>query len=352
MRKNFRHISLMLSLVFCLAAMAFGQSTTGSIEGELKDAQGAALPGATVAVKSTGTTTGYSRTVTTGDNGYFIIPNVPVGNYEVIVTKSGFADQKVTVTVTLDRSARVDTALAVGGVGTQTVDVTGDENITIDPTESKLQTNITSQLFNALPKGTTFTSLLKAAPNVRPESLSGGFQVDGASGSENVFIIDGQEVTNFRTGLLNTNNNLPFELIQEVQIKSTGFEAEYGGATGGVVTVVTQGGNDQWHGNFGASFSPQKLQGTPHPRQNRFSNSSTNFGATNGYEYYKIERNGGVGFFPVAKINGPVVKGKLWSRSTSTTRCSASSASATWPGRRATCRRAASCSAAPPAAPP
>jgi len=311
MRKNFKQISLMLSLVLCLAAMAFGQSTTGSIEGELKDAQGAVLPGATVSVKSTGTTTGYSRTVTTGDNGYFIIPNVPVGNYEVTVTKTGFADQKVTVTVTLDRSARVDTALAVGGT-TANVEVTSDENITIDPSESKLQTNITSQLFNALPKGTTFTSLLKAAPNVRPESLSGGFQVDGASGSENVFIIDGQEVTNFRTGLLNANNNLPFELIQEVQIKSTGFEAEYGGATGGVVTVVTQGGNDQWHGNFGASFTPQKLQGVPHSRQNRFSNASANFGFTPGFEYYKIERNGGVGFFPVAKINGPILKGKVW----------------------------------------
>ena len=94
----------------------------------------------------------------------------------------------------------------------------------------------------------------KIAPNVRPEPLSAGFQVDGASGAENVFNIDGQEVTNFRTGQLNASNNLAFPLVQEVQIKSTGYEAEYGGATGGIIQVITSGGNDEWHGNFGANF--------------------------------------------------------------------------------------------------
>ena len=62
------------------------------------------------------------------------------------------------------------------------------------------------------------------------EPIAGGFQVDGASGSENTFVVDGQEVTNFRTGALNINNNLPFQLVQEVQVKSSGFEAEFGGA--------------------------------------------------------------------------------------------------------------------------
>jgi hypothetical protein len=305
MKHNLRYISWVLSVVFCFALSAFGQGTTGSIEGVLKDPSGAVVPGATVTVQSSGTTAGYSKTITTDQNGYFILPNVPVGNYEVAVSKTGFAQQRVTVTVTLDRAARVDTALKVGDVGA-TVDVTGDENITIDPTESKLQTNITQQMFNALPKGAGFTSLLKAAPNVRPEALAGGFQIDGASGSENIWVIDGQEVTNFRTGVLNANNNLPFELIQEVQVKSTGFEAEYGGATGGVITVVTQGGNDTWHGNFGASWRPQKLQGGPHAVLNRYSS------AVNGFEYFNIKKDSGVAFFPVAKINGPIIKKRLW----------------------------------------
>ncbi len=58
-------------------------------------------------------------------------------------------------------------------------------------------------------------------------------------------------MTNVRTGVLDANSNLPFQLIQEIQVKSSGFEAEYGGATGGVVNVVTKGGGNQFRGEFG-----------------------------------------------------------------------------------------------------
>jgi hypothetical protein len=71
----------------------------------------------------------------------------------------------------------------------------------IDTTDSKIQTNVTSQTMENLPNGTSFNSLLKVSPNVKAEPLAGGFQVDGASGSSNVFIIDGQEVTNNRTSI-------------------------------------------------------------------------------------------------------------------------------------------------------
>ena len=148
--------------------------------------------------------------------------------------------------------------------------------------------------------------MLKIAPNVRPEALGAGFQIDGASGAENVFVVDGQEVTNFRTGQLNSNNNLPFELLQEVQIKSTGFEAEYGGATGGVINVVTIGGNDTFHGVFGAGFRPEKLQGDSNLSLNRYGSGA---GQT---EYFQPPSDGGVGYFPVAAVSGPIVKGKLW----------------------------------------
>ena len=84
--------------------------------------------------------------------------------------------------------------------------------------------------------------------------------MDGASGSENTFIIDGQEVTHFRMGVLRQNDNLPFQLVQE-QIKGSGFEAEFGGATSGVINVVTKGGGNEWHGEFGSQFRPGSWQG-------------------------------------------------------------------------------------------
>ncbi|MEO8074458.1 MAG: carboxypeptidase regulatory-like domain-containing protein, partial [Acidobacteriota bacterium] len=231
MNKNFKFISMVLTIVFCFSAMAFGQGTTGSIEGYVKDNNDAIIPNAVVKVESNGSTTGYNRTVTADAGGYIRIPSIPPGTYQVMVSAPNFADRTSTVTVVVDKATTITTILDVAG-SVANVEVQANNEAQIDPTSTKIDTNITKQVIDALPKGTNFTSLLKAAPNVRPEALSGGFQIDGASGSENVFVIDGQEVTNFRTGTLDGNNNVPFELVQEVQIKSTGFGAEYGGATG------------------------------------------------------------------------------------------------------------------------
>lgn len=83
----------------------------------------------------------------------------------------------------------------------------GDGSGTLDSTETKVATTITAETVQQLPKGTTFSSLLKILPNVVPQPFSGGFQIDGSRGSENVFVIDGQEVANFRTGVVNAGGN-------------------------------------------------------------------------------------------------------------------------------------------------
>ena len=306
MNKNFRFVSMALSFMLCFTAVAFGQKTTGNIEGTVFDPQGAAVPNASVTAKATGSTAGFNQTVNADSNGVYQFAQVPAGTYTVSATGTGFKTSNQTVTVSLDKATVVNFNLEIGQA-TETITVGGDSSATIDPGDTKIDTNITKQLIEDLPSGTQFTSLLKIAPNVRPEALAGGFQIDGASGSENTFIIDGQEVTNFRTGQLNSNNNLPFELLQEVQIKSTGYEAEYGGATGGIINVVTVGGNNEWRGNFGISFRPLKLVGDPRPVLNRFgTNVAGNF------EYFQPVKEGGTDFFPVAQFSGPIVKDKLW----------------------------------------
>lgn len=306
MSKNFKFIAGALSVMLCFAALAFGQKTSGNIEGTITDQNGAVVPNATVTAKSTGGTAGFSRTTTSDGNGFYQFAQVPVGTYSVTATGTGFKTSRQEVVVTLDKAVGASFRLEVGG-GETVVDVVADSAVNIDPGDTKIDTSITKRVIDDLPSGTTFSSLLKIAPNVRPEPLAAGFQIDGASGAENVFNIDGQEVTNFRTGQLNTANNLPFDLVQEVQIKSTGYEAENGGATGGIIQVITGGGNDQWRGNFGISFSPQKLQGDPRPSLNRYgSNLSSNF------EYFNPVKQGGTDYFPVANISGPIVKGKLW----------------------------------------
>ncbi len=307
MKKNFRFILLTVSFIFCLSAAIFGQQTAGGIEGTVKDPNGAIIPNATVTVQ--GVNVGFNRTIQTDSDGFYRLQQVPPGNYQVSVGAiSGFAENTSNATVVVEKITSVDIILGAS-VGTNVVDVTSDPNgVVVDSTDSKIQTNITSQLIDTLPKGTSFTSLLKVSPATRPEPLSGGFQIDGASGSENSFIVDGQEVTNFRTGTLNAVNNIPTALVQEVQIKSSGFEAEHGGASGGVITVSTKGGSDQWRGEFGTQFEISKLQ-----PGNRFASQVYQPSETSQIVYaIQQPKDRYTNFFPTGTLGGPIVKKRLW----------------------------------------
>lgn len=299
------------------------QERGGGIEGTVKDPNGAVVPNAQVTITGADSTNGarrdagvgFTRTITTNENGFFRVLEVPPGIYTVAVAAvSGFSQTTLNnVEVVLGKTTALDVNLTIGDQSVM-VDVTSDGSAAaIDPTDNKIQTNITAQIAELLPKGTNFTSLLQVAPAVRSEPLSGGFQIDGASGSENTFIIDGQEVTNFRTGELNQNNNLPFQQVAEVQVKSSGFEAEFGGATGGVVNVVTRGGSNDFHGEFGASFQPSELQAGPRPFLRYYRTGSVTAGTFfQTADYIRPERLGGTNFFPSASVSGPIIKDRLW----------------------------------------
>jgi hypothetical protein len=321
MKKNIKFITLMLSLVFCLVTVSFGQRTTGDIEGTVKDPQGAVVPNVTITVVSsqstatsgndTSVTSGFRRTVQSNDEGFFRVQQVPPGSYTVTTSPvSGFGEARYdNVRVALDNTTPLDIELKIGT--TATVDVSVDDAPPIDVGGTKIQTNITSQRIELLPKGVDFTSVLKTVPGTRGEGLAGGFSVDGASGSENAFYIDGQEVTNFRTGTLNGNNAIPTQFVQEVQVKSSGFEAEFGGATGGVISVVTKGGGNDFRGEFGIQFNTPKLNGGNRPQLLRFT-SGTGAGFLQPTEYLTTPKSAGTNVFPTANLSGPIVKDRLW----------------------------------------
>lgn len=306
MNKTIRFASLVLSLVFCFAGLAFGQETTGNIEGTVRDPNGAAVPNVAITVRSTGGTTGFVRNVTANEEGFFRLLQVPPGTYSLSTAATGgfVATELPNVSVVIGQTTQQDIAL---GVTTQAeVTVTGDAP-PVDTSASRIADNVTAQRIELLPKGTNFTSVLRASPAVRPEGAAGGFQIDGASGSENVFVIDGQEVTNFRTGTLNQNNNIPTQFVQEVQVRSHGFEAEFGGATGGVISVVTKGGGNDFRGEFGTQFETQELNGRPRPFLARFAS-----GGAQVSEYINPARTQGTNFFPTANLSGPIIKDRLW----------------------------------------
>jgi hypothetical protein len=320
MRKVFGNIVSTILITCCLCAVAFAQETTGSLEGTVKDPAGALVPNVTITVTdarnaTTGTTTtgtgsGFRRTVTTNDEGFFRLLQVPPGTYNVVTTASGgFGEARYeNVSVALGQSTQLN-VLVNPGTAVNTVDVTAADAPPVDTTNNAIQTSINAQKIELLPKGTGFTSLLKTVPGTRPESRTGGYSVDGASGAENVFVLDGQEVTNYRTGTLNETFNIPTQLVQEVQVKSSGFNAEYGGATGGVISVVTRGGNNDFHGEFGVQFETPRLNGNP--RRLLAGSSGANF-FTQIPEYFTPEKAEGTNFFPTANLSGPIVKDRLW----------------------------------------
>ena len=311
MINNFRFMITALSLVICLTAAAFGQETTGNIEGVVKDEQGGVISGISVTVASKSNTTGFRRTVISDAEGQFRVNEVPPGIYTVTSeANAGFGAVTIeNVEVQVGRTITLPLTAKAGGVSA-TVDVTATEAATIDVRGSEIQTNITQQQIETIPAGTSFDSLLRLAPSTRPEARAGGFSVDGASGSENSFIIDGQDVSNFKSNNLDQVNNVPTSLVQEVSVKSSGFDAEFGGATGGVINVVTKGGSNQFRGQFGLEFDVPKFNGTPHPALRRVQDPSASGG--NIAEYVPLAKNGGVDIFPTAQIGGPIIKDRLF----------------------------------------
>jgi hypothetical protein len=318
---------LLLIACFCLFVLTnatFGQETTGGIEGTVKDAAGAVVPNVTLTITSandsaSGTTTtgvgaGFKRVITTDEGGFFRALQVPPGTYNVVSTaSSGFGEARYeNVTVAIGQNTILNISVSPG-TNVTTVDVTVADAPPVDTTNNAIQTTISAQKFELIPKSTGFTGLLKTVPGTRPESRSGGFSVDGSSGGENVFVIDGQEVTNYRTGTLNETYNLPTQLVQEVQIKSSGFEASYGGATGGVISVVTRGGGNEFHGEFGVQFQPPKLDGGEVPLLTRFTSGSVaggNFIQT--AEYFQPVKYSGTDYFPSLNLSGPIIKNRIW----------------------------------------
>jgi hypothetical protein len=301
---------LILGVLLLTAAMlgiAVAQETAGAISGTVSDASGASIPGATIKVEGVA----FTRTATTNSDGFYRMLQVPPGVYKISVTADRFSAATVeAVNVILGKTTPVDVALKVGSVTEQVV-ITSDDIARIDPNDNKIQTNITSRMIDSLPKGTNLITLLKISPAVRQEPKSGQLQIDGASGSENSFIIDGQETSNFRTGILNNNNNIPFQFVQEVQIKTSGFEAEYGGATGGVINVVTKGGSNEFHGLAEYQFEPGGFQAGPRPVLYKYrTGTGATFRQVN--SYLRPDKDDFTNHFPSFGIGGPVLKDRIW----------------------------------------
>lgn len=246
----------LLGALLCvlLAVPVAAQETRGAIEGVIKDASGGVLPG--VSVEAAGVT-GTVTTVTDA-SGVYRFPALSPGEYVVTATLTGFNPTKsASVVVAVGRLLKVDLTLTIAGVS-ESLQVSA-ESPTIDVKQTTAATNIQAIAIDRLPKGRDFTSLVTLAPGANSESRSGGISVDGASAAENKYYLDGVDTTNLRTGISATPVLTDF--IEELQVKSSGYAAEFGGAMGGVVSVISKSGTNQFRGEAGTYLNTVGMNG-------------------------------------------------------------------------------------------
>jgi len=273
------NLFLLFLVMFTTSVALFAQETTGSIVGTVKDSSGAVIPGATVTA-TTPSLVGI-KSIQSDSKGYYHFSNLPPGPYTITVEAKGFSSRKQEgLVLEVGHSPTVDLTLAVGSANT-VVDVTS-ASPQIDVTSVTTLTNVTSDVINFVPRGTSFQSVIQFAPSARNEPLMGnttttgggsvspgngsngssfGYSIAGGSDSENSYLVEGQETANLIGGYSHTN--VPFDFIQEVEVKSSGVQAEYGGALGGVVNVIMKKGSPQYHGSVFIQFENQAMDAGP-----------------------------------------------------------------------------------------
>ena len=288
-----------LLLIGALVAPVWAQDQRGSIEGVVKDASGAVLPGATVEA----TANGRVNSTVTDSVGVFRFPSLAPGNYRVSANLQGFvAKEVVEVRVGLGQVKKVDFALPLAGVA-ETVTVTAETPL-VDVRSTSRQANIRAEQVELLPKGRDFTTLVTQAPGANQENKLGGLSIDGASAGENRYIIDGIETTNLRNGT--SGKNLIADFVEEVQVKSSGYTAEYGGATGGVINAVTKSGTNDWSGSLLFNYQSSSLAGSRNPtlRQNLVNSDIA--------EYITYPKDDESRTEPGFSIGGPIKRDRAW----------------------------------------
>jgi len=336
---SMRFYALLATVALLLSGMfVFAQETTGGLQGTVKDTSGAVVGGAHVEVK--GTALVGNKVLDTDSSGYYRFANLPPGTYAITVSAKGFKTVKREgVLLEVGHLPTLDLVLEVGAAS-EVVEVTGAAPL-IDTTTETTLTNVTSDVIKDVPHGYSFQSVIQFSPGARNEPLAGGnvgpnaaggtgtggqsagsgsngqstgYSIGGGADSENAYLVEGQETADAIGGFSHTN--VPFAFIQELQVKSSGIDAQYGGAMGGVVNVVMAKGGNAYHGSVFSQFESGSWDGSPgvYPRYDP-AFAGGNLGgalADPGYQAYQPKKDTLTDIFPGFTFGGPIMRDKVW----------------------------------------
>jgi hypothetical protein len=248
---------LALVLVLTLAPTGFAQITSATVSGTVKDQTQAVLPGVDVVVKNVDT--GLTRSVVTDANGYFTIPGLPPGTYETRASLQGFGTAVERVTLAVAQEAGLSLTLRVTGTE-ESITVVGTAAL-VDTRSSAMSAVVTEKTISELPlNGRNYIDLALLQPGVNnfteKDSTSSSnrgtkLNINGMSFRSNSYLLDGANMRGYAgTATVSAaETTLGVETIQEFRVVTNAYSADYGRAMGGVISLVTKGGSNAFHGS-------------------------------------------------------------------------------------------------------
>jgi outer membrane receptor protein involved in Fe transport len=292
MRNRGLFVLAFLAALF-MATGVFAQ-TTGTIEGTVVDEKGAPLPG--VMIEATSPSLQGNKVATSDTNGNFRMVFLPPGDYTVKGTLSGFATtEQADIKVGLGRTVTVH--MKMQSAFKEQIVVTGQAP-TIDVRSTEMGTNFDKAMMEDLASGRNYAAIMSLAPGTATDGS--GNTVYGSTGAENSYYIDGVNTTGVLAG--QQGKSLNMEFVEEMQVKTGGYAAEYGRATGGIVNVITKSGGNEFHGDVFGYYDPSKFQSNTKAEVDRI---SAQFSRSSVLDSYKRADYG-------VDIGGFLMKDKLW----------------------------------------
>jgi len=278
-------------------AYAQAGSTVGSLRGQIRDkANGEPAVGATVVATSPALQ--GEQVVLADESGLYFLTALPPGGYTITVYYNDGTFTRSNVIVQVGKEAvvniTVDTATTSGKPKGETIEIQGSAPV-IDQGSTKTGVSLTSDYTNNIPIGRTFGAVLGAASGSQEDFY--GTSISGATSVENTYVVEGINTTDTARGGL--SSNLPNEFVQETEVITGGYNAEYDRATGGIVNVVTKQGSNQLHGSVFAYYTPGQLSATANTIKKEGGSVDTQS---------NLDYNYDIG----AELGGPIIKDKLW----------------------------------------
>src|SRR4051794_14565643 len=295
---------LLLNAIIALLTLttaAVAQTALGTLRGVVVDQQGGALPGVTMTVRQVDTNT--TATAVTGAEGQFFLPNLRPGKYEVTAELSSFVPTKQSLELRVGQDLTVNFAMKLGGVA-ETVDVVA-RSVPIE-TQSTLATVITNKQLDDLPTiARNFSALATLSPGATTSTATGtgqgtGVSISGQRPFSNGIVVDG--ASNQMQFYGRQANDFPQDWIQEFQVLTNSFSAEYGQAAGGMLNVITRSGSNRTTARVYGLFRDDKFDSEPFSGRYDASNNPIFLDTTPPFDQ---QRYGGF-------VGGPIVRNRIF----------------------------------------